>query len=74
MLQTVVKKFNCTLHLGLYGIGCMRCTVAEDPEFERKLGQCSGLTEGCYLKKAQLSKQLLSQSCKNYIELIMSNF
>ena len=45
------EKVNCILNLGLYSIGCMR-SVAEDPEFERKLGQCS---VRALLEKVQLS-------------------
>ena len=39
-----VKKVNCILNIGLYGIGVMRQPVVDDPFFEKKLN-ATGNTE-----------------------------
>ena len=39
------EKFNCILNLALYGIGCMQKEIHEVPEFEKKLGNCSGVND-----------------------------
>ena len=39
------EKVNCVLNLVLYGIGCMQKEIHEVPEFEKKLGNCSGVND-----------------------------
>ena len=59
------EKISCILNLGLYGIGVMRKPFI-DLEFERKLKNCSGLSDIPNLVHESPKKnlKLLDDSCK----------
>ena len=40
-----LEKVNCILNLALYGIRCMWKEIHEVAEFEKKLGNCSGVND-----------------------------
>ena len=48
--QNPPERENCILNIGLYEIGVMRKRMFENPEFERRLSQCSNIDEVCGLK------------------------
>ena len=72
-----LEKVNCILNLALYGIGCMWKEIHEVPEFEKKLVNCSGVTDVVRTftsKNSEKNRKLLHDSCQPCLDLGKSSF
>ena len=66
------ETVNCILNLGLHGMRVMRKNMYHMPEFAKKLGQCSNLTDVRKLldQDRELNIELLKESCDPTITLM----
>ena len=69
------EKVNCILNLALCGIGWMWKEIHEVLEFEKKLGNCSGVNDIQTLisENPEKNTKLLRDSCEPCLDLIKSS-
>ena len=71
-----LEKVNCILNLALYGIGCMWIEIHEVAEFEKKLGNCSGVNDvrTFISENPEKNTKLLRDLCQPCLDLGKSSF